>query len=67
MVTKVNDGQVAKGPDGKSYNRSKYYCKSTDPQPTGARNGDTLYEMDKVDGKHRLWMFDEDTGEWILQ
>lgn len=45
-----------------------YVGKSTDPKPTeGVPNGSDFYEMDQVDGKHRLFMFDADEKEWILQ
>jgi len=45
-----------------------YLGKSTDTKPTvGVPNGSDFYEMDKVDGKHRLFMFDEGDHEWIEQ
>jgi len=45
-----------------------YMGKSTDEKPTdGVPNGSDFYEMDKVDGKHRLFVFDGDTQEWLEQ
>jgi len=46
---------------------SDYVGKSTDEKPNNAKNGDRFYEMDKVGGDHRLFMFDGDTKEWLLQ
>jgi len=45
-----------------------YVGKSTDEKPVdNVPNGSDFYEMDKVDGKHRLFMFDADTNTWIEQ
>lgn len=43
---------------------NKYKGKSTDEKPTThVPNGSTFYEFDTV----KLYVFDEDTGEWIEQ
>lgn len=45
-----------------------YRGKSTDEKPTeGVPNGSTFYEIDKVDGVNRLFMFDADTKQWVQQ
>ena len=41
---------------------------STDKKPIeNVANGKIFYEMDKVNGVNRIFKFDEEHKEWILQ
>ncbi len=40
---------------------------STDEKPLDVPNGSSFYEMDKVGGKNRVFMFDAENGVWLEQ
>lgn len=66
MVTKVirtNLGEVSIHRGGSSP-RGEFYGKTGDAKPKeGVKNADIYYEMDAK----KVYLFDEDTGDWLEQ
>lgn len=75
MVT-INGTDYRYEPDGEKTPVATYEGKSTDPKPyDGVKNWDRLYLADwetltseqKQAARAQVWMFDEDTHEWLPQ
>jgi len=67
MITRIKTDTLCYHSNGSVTNEIKVRGLSTDEKPTDVPNGTGFYEMDKVDGKNRYFLFDEENNQWLEQ